>query len=246
MVKRLTSASVLVVLVCALASGANAFTSDKRTYFTFNQPVALPGMTLPAGTYMFRIANPDTSRNVIEVANKQGTESFALLNTVQATRPDAPKDSEIRFLETAAGAPPAVGTYWYMGERTGYEFMYSKAELEALNRSAQPAPEVSVTETESSVAAAPPLDTDASDVVQGEPVPDVNAEAESQIAQAQPEPSPVPAQPPAPSAQSDQSTRDRLPQTASPLALLLLGGIATAGFGVKLLSASAKASARPR
>jgi len=198
-------------------------------------------MTLPAGTYMFRIANPDTSRNVIEVANKQGTESYALLNTIQATRPDAPKDSEIRFLETAAGAPPAVGTYWYMGERTGYEFMYSKAELEALNRSAQPAPEVSVTETESSVAAAPPLDTEASDVVQGEPVPDVNAEAESQIAQAQPEPSPAPApvQSPAPSAQSDtQSTRDRLPQTASPLALLLLGGIGAAGFGVKLLRKS--------
>ena len=234
MVKRLTSASVLVVLVCALASGANAFTSDKRTYFTFNQPVALPGMTLPAGTYMFRIANPDTSRNVIEVANKQGTESFALLHTVQATRPDAPKDSEIRFRETAAGAPPAVGTYWYMGERTGYEFMYSKAELDALNRSVQPAAEVSVTETESSVAAAPPLDTEASDVVQGEPV---SAEAESQIAQAQPEQSPVPAQPPAPAAQSE-STRDRLPQTASPLALLLLGGIASAGFGVKLLRKS--------
>jgi hypothetical protein len=237
MVKRLASASVLVVLVCALASGANAFTSDKRTYFTFNQPVALPGMTLPAGTYMFRIANPDTSRNIIQVANKQGTESYALLHTVQASRPDAPKDSEIRFRETAAGAPPAVGSYWYMGERTGYEFIYSKSELDALNRSAQPAPEVSVTESESSVAAAPPLDTDASDVVQGEPVADVSAEPESQIAQAQPERSPVPAQPPAPSAQPE-SSRDRLPQTGSPLALLLLSGLATAGFGVKLLRKS--------
>jgi hypothetical protein len=234
MVKWLTSASVLVVLVCALASGANAFTSDKRTYFTFNQPVALPGMTLPAGTYMFRIANTETSRNVIQVANKQGTESYALLNTVQATRPDAPKDSEIRFLETAAGAPPAVGTYWYMGERTGYEFIYSKAELEALNRSAQPAPEVSVTETESSIA--PGADVSSPDVVNGEAgLPDVNEQPESQIAQAQPAPSPAPAQPPAPSA---ESTRDQLPQTASPLALLLLGGIATAGFGVKLLRKS--------
>jgi len=231
MVKRLASASVLVVLVCALASGANAFTSDKRTYFTFNQPVALPGMTLPAGTYMFRIANPDTSRNVIQVANKQGTESYALLHTVQATRPDAPKDSEIRFRETAAGAPPAVGSYWYMGERTGYEFIYSKAELEALNRIAQPAAEISVTETESSVSV--PAISESSDVVNGEGLPNVSAEAdsqaESQIAQAQPEQSPVPAQP---------TTRERLPQTASPLALLLLGGMASVGFGVKLLRKS--------
>jgi len=234
MVKRLTSASVLVVLVCALASGANAFTSDKRTYFTFNQPVALPGMTLPAGTYMFRIANPDTSRNVIQVANKQGTESFALLHTVQATRPDAPKDSEIRFRETAAGAPPAVGTYWYMGERTGYEFIYSKAELEALNRIAQPAAEVSVTETESSVNV-PPL-AESSDVVNGEGLPDAGAQAESQIAQAEQAPAPAQSEPVGPRAEA--STRDRLPQTASPLALLLLGGIATAGFGVKLLRKS--------
>jgi hypothetical protein len=232
MVKRLTSASVLVVLVVALASGANAFTSDKRTYFTFNQPVALPGMTLPAGTYMFRIANPDTSRNVIQVANKQGTESFALLHTIQAMRPDAPKDSEIRFRETAAGAPPAVGSYWYSGERSGYEFIYSKTELAALNRSAQPSPEASITETESS-----------RDVVNGEEgLPEVSEPAESQLAQAQ---SPAPAQPPAPQPEA-QSTRDQLPQTASPLALLLLGGIATAGVGVKLLSASAKASTRPR
>jgi len=230
MVKRLTSASVLVVLVCALASGANAFTSDKRTYFTFNQPVALPGMTLPAGTYMFRIANPDTSRNVIQVANKQGTESFALLHTVQATRPDAPKDSEIRFRETAAGSPPAVGTYWYMGERTGYEFIYSKAELEALNRIAQPAAEVSFTETESSVNV-PPL-AESSDVVNGEGLPD----AESQIAQAEQAPAPAQSEPVGP--RPEASTRDRLPQTASPLALLLLGGIATAGFGVKLLRKS--------
>ena len=226
MVKRFTSASVLVVLVVALASGANAFTSDKRTYFTFNQPVALPGMTLPAGTYMFRIANPDTSRNVIQVANKQGTESFALLHAIQATRPDAPKDSEIRFRETAAGSPPAVGSYWYMGERTGYEFIYSKTELAALNRSAQPAAEVSTTETESR------------DILNGEAgLPDASEPAESQLAQAQ---SPAPAQPPAaqPSQPETQSSRDQLPQTASPLALLLLGGIATAGLGVKLLRKS--------
>ena len=227
MVKRYVSAAVLVVLVCALASGANAFTSDKRTYFTFNRPVALPGMTLPAGTYMFRIANTETSRNIIQVSNKQGTESYALLMTIQAQRPDVPKDSEIRFLETASGAPAAVGTYWYMGERTGYEFIYSKEQLAALNRSGQPAPVV------------PPIaDTEKStDVVDGAGTPAVASPAESQIARAQ-----QPAQPAPQSAQPEQpaagSTREQLPKTGSPLALLLLGGVAAAGLGVKLLRKS--------
>src|SRR5262245_6561227 len=233
MVKRFASASVLVVLVFAMPSGANAITSDKRTYFTFNQPVALPGMTLPAGTYMFRIANPDTSRNVIQVANKQGTESYAMLHTVRAERRDAPKDSEIRFLETAAGAPPAVGTWWYMGERSGYELIYTKEQLAALNSVAQPAPAVS-----ESPAVPPIKDPETSpDVVDGAGVPPVEpADQEAQIAQARPEQLPAPAQQPAPPATS--STREQLPQTASPLALLLLGGVATAGFGLKLLRKS--------
>lgn len=242
MVKRLASASVLVVLVFAAASGANAITHDKRTYFTFNQPVALPGVTLPAGTYMFRIANPETSRNVIQVANREGTESYAMLNTVQASRPDAPKDSEIRFLETAAGAPAAVGTYWYMGERTGYEFMYSKDQLAALNRGAQPAPTESnasanIAESESSAVVPPLSDPDTSrDVVDGDGVPSVDAAAEQEAQQ--PNQAVAPAPEPAPSASSQDTTRSQLPQTASPLALLLLGGIASAGAGLKLLRKS--------
>jgi hypothetical protein len=219
-----------------MASGANAFTHDKRTYFTFSQPVALPGMTLPAGTYMFRIANPDTSRKVIQVANKEGTQSFAMLHTIPAQRPDAPKDSEIRFLETAAGAPPAVATYWYMGERTGYEFLYSKEQLAALNKIAQPTP----AENADSSADVPPIaNPDVStDVVEGPGLPDVEepAAAEAQSAQVQPQ---EPAAPPAPASEPAQApARDELPRTASPLALLLLGGIATAGFGVKLLRKS--------
>jgi len=186
-------------------------------------------MTLPAGTYMFRIANTESSRNVIQVSNKQGTESYALLGTIQAQRPDVPRDSEIRFLETASGAPPAVGTYWYVGERTGYEFIYSKEQLAALNRTAQPAP---AAQNEPVV---PPIaDTEKStDVVEGAGASALASPAESQIAQAQ-----QPAQPAQPEQPAAGATRDQLPKTASPLALLLLGGVAAAGLGVKLLRKS--------
>ena len=140
MLKRMFTASVLVVLVHLMASGADAFTSDKRTYFTFNQSVALPGVTLPAGTYMFRLADPDTSRRVIQVSDKDGTQSYALLLTMPAYRVDAAKDSEIRFLETAAGAPRAINAWWYVGDNTGYQFIYSKKQLAELNRVGQPEP----------------------------------------------------------------------------------------------------------
>lgn len=237
MLKRLISTSVLVVLVGA-ASGANAFTSDKRTYFTFNQPVALPGVTLPAGTYMFRLADDTTSRKVIQVANKEGTESYAMLHTMPVYRPDVPRDPEIRFMETAAGAPIAVRAWWKDGERTGYGFIYSKEELAALNRAAAPAAEARIEPSapvDPEPAGEPVAEGPISgpDVVDGDGLP---AEEPELVAQA-----PANQQvPPAPEPRSEvrQDTREELPRTASPLALLLISGLATTGIGLRLLRKS--------
>jgi len=232
MLKRLITTSVLVVLVGA-ASGANAFTSDKRTYFTFSQPVALPGVTLPAGTYMFRLADDTTTRKVIQVSNREGTQSFAMLHTMPVYRPDAPRDPEVRFMETASGSPIAVRAWWQQGERTGYGFIYSKEQLAALNRnvaSAEPAPIAPSADAEAAPAGEPVAEGPLSgpDVVDGAGVP--AEEPELQIAQAQESQAP----PPAPEARPEP-TRETLPQTASPLALLLLGGVASASLGLRLL-----------
>ena len=236
MLKRLITTSVLVVLVGS-ASGANAFTSDKRTYFTFSQPVALPGVTLPAGTYMFRLADDTTSRKVIQVSNKEGTQSFAMLHTMPVYRPDAPRDPEVRFMETASGAPIAVRAWWQQGERTGYGFIYSKEQLAALNRSvasAEPAPIAPAADADAAAPAGEPIaegPISGPDVVDGPGVP--ADEPEFQVAQAQEAQLPPPAAEP-----RQETTRETLPQTASPLALLLLGGIASASVGLRLLRRS--------
>ena len=247
MLKRLITTSVLVVLVGA-ASGANAFTntSDKRTYFTFSQPVALPGVTLPAGTYMFRLADDTTTRKVIQVTNRAGTQSFAMLHTMPVHRSDAPRDPEVRFMETGSGAPIAVRAWWQGGERTGYEFIYSKAQLAALNRnvaSAEPAPIAPSADAgiESEAPAGEPVPEgplSGPDVVDGPGVPDVidgpgvpADEPELQVAQAQEQ------APPARETRQEPA-RETLPQTASPLALLLLGGVASASLGLRLLRKS--------
>jgi hypothetical protein len=261
MLKRLFSTSVLVALVWGSASGANAFTSDKRTYFTFSQSVALPGVTLPAGTYMFRLADDTTSRKVIQIANKEGTQSFAMLHTMPVYRADAPREPEVRFMETAAGAPMAVRAWWQEGERTGYGFVYSKQELAALNRApAAVAAKAEVRIEESAVeaeAARPVAEGPLSgpdvidgpgvpsaegplsgpDVIDGPGVPfeEAGAEAVDQIAQAQPSRDQAP---PPPADARQGTTREELPRTASPLALLLLGGLASTSFGVRLMRKS--------
>jgi len=229
---------VLVVLVFGVASGANAFTSDKRTLFTFSQPVALPGVTLPAGTYMFRLADPTTSRKVIQVTDQQGIQSYAMLLSMETRRNTPSADPEIRFLETPAGAPMPVSAWWYAGESLGYQFIYPKSELEALNRRAgadtRLAASAEAAPAGEPVAVPPIADPVTPEVVEGEGVP-AEADVETQVAQAEPPAAQAPAEQQAPVSDGRTDAREELPQTASPIALLLLSGVATASVGFRML-----------
>lgn len=108
--------------------------SDKRTYFTFSQPVTLPGVTLQAGRYLFRLADADTGRKVIHVLSADGKTPYALLFSIPQQRLEPSGTPEVRFMETAKGMAAAVKTWWYPGERTGYEFIYPKVQARLLTR----------------------------------------------------------------------------------------------------------------
>ena len=58
MLSKLAVFSTLAVLTLGMGGTAHAQPSDYRTYFTFSAPVTLPGVTLPAGRYLFRLADP--------------------------------------------------------------------------------------------------------------------------------------------------------------------------------------------
>ena len=56
------------VVVAALFAGpsapsAQASDFDKLTYVTVSGPVEIPGVALPAGTYIFKLADPDTGNS---------------------------------------------------------------------------------------------------------------------------------------------------------------------------------------
>jgi LPXTG-motif cell wall-anchored protein len=126
---RLGWAAAILMTVAVTAAFAQPI--DKRTYFTFNGPTAIPGVTLPAGQYLFRIADV-SSRNIVQVLSHDGTKAYASFFVMRAERMQPPRDAEIRFLETAAGQPAAVKTWWYPGERGGYEFVYPKEQARRL------------------------------------------------------------------------------------------------------------------
>jgi hypothetical protein len=98
----------------------------KLTYLTFTKPIQLPGFELPAGKYRFSLADPDTSRRVVEVANEDGTKTYGFLLTIPDERLKPAKDALVLFNETEAGTPAAVRAWFYPGESLGYEMVYPK------------------------------------------------------------------------------------------------------------------------
>jgi hypothetical protein len=122
-----------VAVAAAMTAGvAVAQPSDKRVEFTFSRPIAVPGATLPAGTYLFRLTDTEGSRKVIHVLSKDGKTAYANLLSIPDVRRDVTYKSEIRFMETAKGQPSAVKTWWYSGESIGYEFIYPKDQAREL------------------------------------------------------------------------------------------------------------------
>src|SRR5688572_32357142 len=122
----------VALLACVMETPSTAQTFDKRTLFTFSGPVSMPGVTLPAGKYLFRLADPDSGRNVVQVLNADGTKPYGMFFAMRAERVEPASTPEVRFMETAAGTPAAIKTWWYPGERTGYEFIYPKEQARRL------------------------------------------------------------------------------------------------------------------
>jgi hypothetical protein len=121
-----TTCWALVVLAAFTAHPAGATPLDKRTVFTVSAPFALPGVTLPAGCYMFRLADDTRGRDVVQVLSGDGTTVYAMLVALRTPRGEAADKAGVLFMETAAGTPIAVRSWWYPAESYGYEFLYPR------------------------------------------------------------------------------------------------------------------------
>jgi hypothetical protein len=113
-----------VMLTLGLAATAHADEWNKLTYLTFSGPVQLPGITLPAGTYRFQLADPESGRRVIRVSDKDGSKSYGIFLSVSDQKLQPSGDPVVLFKESPAGSPQAVLAWFYPGETFGYEFAY--------------------------------------------------------------------------------------------------------------------------
>jgi len=129
----------LLGLLGALAPKAKADVWNQKTTFTFNAPVEIPGQVLSPGTYVFKLADSQADRNIVQVYNKDETHLYGTFLAIPDYHLRPAGRPIITFAERAAGAPEAVKAWFYPGDNYGHEFVYPKTKaLELAKANNQP------------------------------------------------------------------------------------------------------------
>jgi len=116
----------IVLLGATLAPSARADQWDKKTIVTFNDAVEIPGQVLPAGTYVFKLADLPNERHIVQIWNADEDQILATIMTIPNTRFETPDDSLFEFDERPGDSPQALKVWFYPGNNTGEEFIYSR------------------------------------------------------------------------------------------------------------------------
>lgn len=131
--KRLSRALLFafsVTVVCMIfSSAASAQPRNKKTTVTFSGRFEIPGVSaqvLPAGTYVFRLLDSMSDRNIVQIFNKDESHIYATILAIPNYRLKATDKTVINFAERAAGEPQAIRAWFYPGDNWGQEFVYPK------------------------------------------------------------------------------------------------------------------------
>jgi len=120
---RRVSLVVACVAMLFLTTSVRAADWDRKTTMKFNQAVEIPGTVLPAGTYVFKLADIGV-RNVVRVFNEDGTEVLATFFAIPEYIAKPYDETHIGFAERPANAPFAIHEWFYPGNTVGLEFAY--------------------------------------------------------------------------------------------------------------------------
>jgi hypothetical protein len=124
----------LITACCAAALGLVIATSSlhawenarRTTYLTFSGPVALPGVQLPPGTYMFELPDPN-ALDLVRVTSRDRSRVYLFAFTTVIRRPSGLRaDQFVSLGEAPAGVAPRITAWYPIAESTGREFRYNR------------------------------------------------------------------------------------------------------------------------
>lgn len=214
-------------LVALLSPGVKADEHDKSTIVTFDQAVEVPGgVVLPAGTYLFRLMDSQSDRNIVQIFNREGTHIFATILAINNYRLHVKDKTVMTFGERAVGMPETIRAWFYPGDNYGQEFVYPRTRALELAKVTNMPVLVMPSELAPNITApVKSIDEEPAVALRQAPVSAVRPTGEDVEMAEVIQPADQTASPTMPS---------RLPQTASNLPLVTLFGLFSLGAGFAL------------
>jgi hypothetical protein len=225
----------MALLGAMLLPGARADDWNQKTVMTFSGPVEIPGVhlkgwgVLPAGTYVFKLLDSSSDRNIVQIFNQDETIIYATILAIPNYRLQATGKTVVTFRERPAGLPEALRAWFYPGRNWGQEFVYPKAQAVALAKETNTP--VLFTAVEIPLEVALPIRTaDEPVVVQLKQAPVMAIKPTGEEVELAQVVTPPPAETQiADAGANTQSVNPTLPTTASPLPLIALFGLLALG-----------------
>ena len=136
-----TTLAAAVLLATAVGAGTTMHAQNTRKFretvtvegksldrygdhrLTFSAPVALPGIALGPGSYVFR----PLPGNVLQLTNAAG-KPYSMFITIPTERDRNSDENEYSVVfgsPASAGSPPRIMALFTPGDRTGRQFVYS-------------------------------------------------------------------------------------------------------------------------
>ena len=117
------------LVALAFPFNVEAQTWNKRTIVKFSQTIEIPGVGqqyLPAGTYVFKLVDSISNRDIVQIFNEAEDHVFATILTIANYRLKATDETVMTFRERPLGQPEAIRAWFYPGANWGQEFVYPK------------------------------------------------------------------------------------------------------------------------
>jgi len=126
--KRLRGLASATICVALLGIGfAPTATSDewnKKTIVTTNAPLEVPGKVLPPGTYVFKLLDSTSNRNIVQILDKDEKQVYATILAIPNYRLEPSDKPLIKLAERPSNSPEAIKAWFYPGDLYGQEFVY--------------------------------------------------------------------------------------------------------------------------
>jgi hypothetical protein len=109
----------------------------KTTIIDFSSPIRVPGKTLPAGKYTFKLVQSPAMQLQVQIFNETQSRILATVNTNPIFRMTPPDNTTIIFYEAPVGQPEPIKAWLYPGDQYGREFIYGKSEALLIAKAAR-------------------------------------------------------------------------------------------------------------